>query len=332
MSFWSTLIGENTFRPEDVPPFEAKLFFEGATARRKFEQFGILLFLATVIATAGIVSNSTATVIGAMIVAPLMTPIMATTAALTMGQVGRASRALLLVGIGVVTVIALAALLGWLYSGVIDFSNNLQITGRVSPTMVDLIAALASGAAGAYCMSREDISDSLAGVAIAISLVPPLCVVGLSLQAGRMDEAAGSLLLFVTNFLAILLAGGAVLAILGLSKAANARIAGPARRNAYTAIALATLVVCVPLATTGRQATAAFFGQQQSKAVVDAWVAGSGYVNEAVVYNGDKVRVVITGAGEPPPFDGLVSALRTRLRQPVAVTLKIVPAEEFVSP
>ncbi len=256
MGVWSSLVGHNTFRAEDVPPFEAKLFFEGATARRKYEQFAILLFLAAVIATAGIVSNSTATVIGAMIIAPLMTPIMATTAALTMGQTRRAGRALILVGIGVGFVVALSAFLGWLYTGVLDFATNPQITGRVSPTMVDLVAALASGAAGAYCMSREDISDSLAGVAIAISLVPPLCVVGLSLQAGRWDDASGALLLFVTNFLSILLAGGAVLAILGLSRAANASIVGPARRNAYVAIALATLVVCVPLATTGRQATA----------------------------------------------------------------------------
>ena len=133
--------------------------------------------------------------------------------------------------------IALSALLGWLYTGVIDFASNPQITGRVSPTMVDLIAALASGAAGAFCMSREDISDSLAGVAIAISLVPAAVRGGPEPAGGpSWDDAAGALLLFVTNFLSILLAGGAVLAILGLSRAANARIAGPARRNAYLAI------------------------------------------------------------------------------------------------
>ena len=133
----------------------------------------------------------------------------------------------MLVAIGVIFVVGMSALLGWLYTGIISFGSNPQITGRVSPTMVDLIAALASGAAGAFCMSREDISDSLAGVAIAISLVPPLCVVGLSVQAGHWSDAAGALLLFVTNFLSILLAGGAVLAILGLSRAANARIVGP---------------------------------------------------------------------------------------------------------
>lgn len=332
MGIWSSVVRDNRFQPEDLARFEAKLFFEGAQQRRKYEQFGVLLFLATVIATAGIIANSTATVIGAMIIAPLMTPIMATTAALTMGQVGRAARALALVAIGVVFVIGLSALLGWLYRGIIQFGANPQITARVSPTLVDLIAALASGAAGAFCMSREDISDSLAGVAIAISLVPPLCVVGLSLQAGQMQEAAGASLLFVTNFLSILLAGGAVLAILGLSKAASVQITGPARRNAYLAIGAATLLVAVPLITTGRQATAHFFAQQQSEAVVDDWVAGTGYDNESVVYQGNTVRVIITGSGTPPAFAGLVEGLRAKLREPVVVSLKVLPAEEFVSP
>jgi uncharacterized hydrophobic protein (TIGR00271 family) len=325
------MVRANQFQPQDVPRFEAKLFFEGDRQRRQFEQFTVLLTLATIIATAGIIANSTATVIGAMIVAPLMTPIMATTAALTMGQVNRAARALALVGFGVAFVIGLSALLGWLYTGVLDFRTNPQITGRVSPTVVDLIAALASGAAGAFCMSREDISDSLAGVAIAISLVPPLCVVGLSLQAGYSEEALGALLLFATNFLSILLAGGAVLAILGLNKAANARIIGPARRNAYLAIGLATILVSVPLIATGRQATANFIGQQQSNAVVDGWLEGSSYISEGVTYQGDTVRVVITGAGQTPPFNNLVEGLRTRLGQQVAVSLKVVPAEEFVS-
>ncbi len=332
MSIWSVIVRDNMFQPEDVPRFEAKLFFEGAGRRRHYEQFAMLLFLATVIATAGIIANSTASVIGAMIIAPLMTPIMATTAALTMGQAARAGRALLLVGIGVVSVIGLSALMGWLYRGVIDFANNPQVTGRVSPTTIDLIAALASGAAGAYCMSREDISDSLAGVAIAISLVPPLCVVGLSLEAGRWSEASGALLLFVTNFLSILLAGGGVLALLGLSRAASARITGSARRNAYVAIALATVLVAVPLGATGRQATAAFIAQQKSRIVVEDWLAGSGYSDESVVYQGNDVRVTISGTGQQPRFAELVQNLRAALGQPVLVSLKIMPAEQMVSP
>ena len=159
--------------------------------------------------------------------APLMTPIMATTAALLTGQTERAVRSTVLVAVGVAGVIALSWLFGALavlsVGRVLCFETNSQITGRISPTSVDLIAALASGAAGAFAMSRDDIADSLAGVAISISLVPPLCVVGIALAAGEWSAASGALLLFITNYLSILLAGGGVLALLGLAQAAAVR-------------------------------------------------------------------------------------------------------------
>ena len=106
MGVLSDIIRDNKFTPEDVPKFEDKLFFEGAKQRQYRERFGVLLFLATVIATMGILGGSTATVIGAMIVAPLMTPIMATTAALLTGQTERAVRSTVLVAVGVAGVFA----------------------------------------------------------------------------------------------------------------------------------------------------------------------------------------------------------------------------------
>ena len=105
------LIHDNRFQPKDVPRFEAKLFFEGSKQQQYLVQFGVLLFLSTVISTTGVIGDSTATVIGAMIIAPLMTPIMATTAALLTGQTARAVWATVLVVAGVAGVIALS----WLF-------------------------------------------------------------------------------------------------------------------------------------------------------------------------------------------------------------------------
>lgn len=90
-----------------------------------------------------------------MIVAPLMTPIMATAAALILGNMSRAFNRLLLVFVGVLTVVFLSWLLGVLYSGYLSFTENSQIVARVSPRLIDLVAALASGAAGAFCLSRD---------------------------------------------------------------------------------------------------------------------------------------------------------------------------------
>lgn len=331
VSILSEVIRENRFTPEDVPRFEAKLFFEGARRRKYNEQFGVLLLLATIIATMGILGDSTATVIGAMIVAPLMTPIMATAAALVTGRMGRAGRSLLLVAVGVISVIGVSWLLGTLYTGVISFDSNSQILGRISPRVIDLIAALASGAAGAFCMAREDISDSLPGVAISISLVPPLCVVGISLQAGQWDAAGGAFLLFFTNFLSILLAGGGVLALLGLSRAALVEITGTARRNAFIVIIIGVLLVLAPLWITGSRVTADARAEGVAKGVVTHWVRGTAYEVQSVNANGDSITAVIGGHGTPPPFADLEAGLETALQHPVSVTLEIVPVEKIVS-
>ena len=331
MNILTEMFRENRFTPADVPKFEEKLFFEGTARRMHYEQFVVLLVLATIIATAGVLGDSTATVIGAMIIAPLMTPIMATAAALVTGHMGRAGRSLLLVAVGVLSVIGLSWLLGTLYTGVIAFDSNAQILGRISPRMIDLVAALASGAAGAFCMSRADISDSLPGVAISISLVPPLCVVGISLQAGQWDAAGGAFLLFVTNFLSILLAGGGVLALLGLNGAAMVKIKGTARRNAFIVVIVGVLLVMVPLGITGARISEDARTEGVTKAIATRWVAGTGYEVQNVNANRDNVSVLIVGHGTPPVFKDLESELRTALQRPVIVTLEMVPSEKIVS-
>jgi uncharacterized hydrophobic protein (TIGR00271 family) len=129
------------------------------------ERFAMLLVLSTIIATFGMLGDSTATVIGAMIIAPLMTPIMATAAGLVMGDMERAGHSFLVVVAEVAATIGLAWVIGIFHIGVISFTANSQITARVSPNLIDLAVALASGVAGAFAMSRDDVADSLPGVA-----------------------------------------------------------------------------------------------------------------------------------------------------------------------
>jgi len=337
MSLFSEIILGNRFEPEDVPKFEAKLFFEGARRRPYLERYGVLLFLATVIATMGVLGDSTATVIGAMIVAPLMTPIMATTAALLTGQRGRAVGSTLLVVAGVAGVIALSWLLGigYLFIGrVISFGTNSQITGRVSPQDIDLVAALAAGAAGAFAMSRDDIADSLAGVAVSISLVPPLCVVGIALAGGEWSASAGALLLFITNYLSILLAGGGVLALLGLGQAATVNITGSARRRTYIAIAVVILIVAIPLVATSARIASQSIEQTRTRTVVRAWLNETGFElrDLKLDFLSEEIHILISGPGEPPSLSELGSQIEAVFGQPVDMKLDIVPAEEQFFP
>ncbi len=175
------------------------------------------------IATAGVISDSTATVIGAMIVAPLMTPILGIVLAIVLADRPNLLRSVGMVLAGAAAVIFLAWLFGHLAAVPIDSTTSSQVAGRIHPRTVDLIAALATGAVGAVALARSDISDTLPGVAIAISLVPPLAVVGLTLEAGATSEALGALLLFGTNVAAILLSGIVVMTIYKVAQRAEQR-------------------------------------------------------------------------------------------------------------
>lgn len=331
MGILSNIVEDNKFTSDHLEWFDAKLFFEGANRRRNYEQFAVLLLLATVIATFGVLGDSTATVIGAMIIAPLMTPIMATAAALVTGRFDRALRSVLLVAAGVAGVIGLSWLLATLsINTVISVETNSQISGRISPRLIDLAAALASGAAGAFAMSRKDVADSLPGVAIAISLVPPLCVVGVTLSDGEFWSAMGALLLFVTNFLSILLAGGGVLALLGLGAAATKELRRGARQRAFFFIALGTIIVAIPLLVTSVQVTRKSMAEAVTKNIAQQWVAGTAYNVSRVVAAGNEINVVINGAGDPPPLTELGQDVSAALSRSVVIKLTLIPTEEQI--
>lgn len=328
MSFLRSVIDDNKFTPEDVSRFEAKLFFEGAKRRVNLERFTVLLILSTIIATYGVIGDSTATVIGAMIIAPLMRPIMATAAGLVTGDMKRAGLSFLVVVAGVAGVIGLT----WLLTEItimraISFETNSQITGRISPRLIDLYAALAAGAAGAFALSRDDVADSLPGVAIAISLVPPLCVVGIGLAEGEVDVALGAMLLFLTNLLAILLVGGGVLALLGLSAVTLKDLKRKARRRAFILIAIGVLLVTIPLAVTSKKVFKQNLIMRETILLAEEWMKETDYGISRVDVSRDQVDLVIYGSGERPRLSELGDQLDASLDQPFILELIILPSE-----
>lgn len=332
MGLFRTIINDNRFTPEDVPDFEAKLFFEGAKRRVNRERFAVLLILSTVIATYGVIGDSTATVIGAMIIAPLMTPIMATAAGLVMGDMKRVGLSILMVVLGVCAVIFTAWFIGsFLNTAVISFTDNSQITSRVSPSLTDLCVALASGAVGAFAMSRSDVSDSLPGVAISIALVPPLAVVGLALSGGQWGDAMGAFLLFLTNFLSILLAGGGVFALLGLSAASTKDLVGAARRKAFIYIAISTLLVAIPLGITSYTVARESMIEMQTQELAEKWLEDTGFIVTRVEANGDIVAIVISGSGEPPPIGDLGPEFQA-VDSDLKVRLMVIPSQSQLFP
>jgi uncharacterized hydrophobic protein (TIGR00271 family) len=317
------------FDPACLSAFEDKLFIDGPQkARRLTNSFALLLF-ATVIATYGVLSNATATVIGAMIVAPLVGPIMATTSAVVMGSLPRTLRACALTGAGIVSVIIFSSLLSWVVPGVtISFTSNGEIASRINSGLYALLTALGAGAAGAFIPSRAEIADSMGVVAIAVSLVPPLCVVGISLQKGQLDAAAGAFLLFMTNSLAILLADGVVFMVLDLGKSAVSQEQARFRRHGFLLFVVCMLLVTIPLSLTAYQRVIRAQKNNTTTAEGQQWLKGTSYQVDIVNVDDRVVMVTVEGTGKMKPLHQWVNQLALALGRPVLVHLLTLPAQK----
>jgi uncharacterized hydrophobic protein (TIGR00271 family) len=339
MSTFSQIFQNNKFTPESVPDLANKLFFEGDRRQTYLVRFTILLFLSTIIATYGVLSDSTATVIGAMIIAPLMTPILATTAALVMGRTKWAADSIKTVVFGIILTIVVSMIIGWLTFDVINVNLNSQIASRTAPNLDDLIVALAAGAAGAFAYSRSDVADSLPGVAIAIALVPPLAVVGVTLSQGEWNSAAGASLLFLTNLMSILLAGGAVFAVLNLGGASvdGKDLTKERQRKVYTYIGIGVLLIAIPLAAATFTVARSSSAQSQISNLTQDWLekTDSDLALDAVdVFNND-VQITLHGTSDPKPLEELREVLEEAFPQVDEALLrinasKVVPVPEAV--
>ena len=314
----------------DVARMRDQLFFEGPERSRRLSRFWILLILASVIAAAGVTADSVATVIGAMIVAPLMTPILGTVLAVVLADRRNLMRSIGLVVSGAITVIAIGWALGKLVPYEVVAATNSQVAARVSPRLIDLVAAFATGAVGSVALIRSDISDTLPGVAIAISLVPPLSVVGLTLESGKGDQAAGALLLFVTNVSAILASGIIVMAIYRVFAHA-ARPGGEERyfhrRGALAAIVALVAIVAVPLAITSARVANETLTESKVSTVTKRWARPFGWSVVSVQPGSGDMIVRITGPLPIPDTATLRTALDNGGLAGTSIEVELVPGE-----
>ena len=171
------------------------------------EVFIVLSIGASLISTLGLLANSSAVVIGGMVVAPWIMPLRAAAFAILLGEVRLLGRSLRTLMVGVLSTTLLSILLGSV-TGLPQFGT--EVLARTSPNLLDLGIALVAGGLATYAKLRSDAVSSLAGTAIAVALVPPVCVMGLLLSHQSWSDARGAGLLFATNLLGIL-TGGLVL-------------------------------------------------------------------------------------------------------------------------
>jgi uncharacterized hydrophobic protein (TIGR00271 family) len=305
-----------------------QLLFDGDDAASKLSRFWALLLLAAIIASAGIVTDSTATVIGAMIVAPLMTPILGTVLSITTSDGANLARSAGLVVGGAGAVVVVAYVIALIVPVGVVAATSSQVAGRIHPRMLDLVAALATGAVGAFALVRSDVSDTLPGVAIAISLVPPLAVVGVTLEAGAGDQAAGALVLFLTNVAAILLSGLVVMALYRV-RAAAGRVDPRSRRNVASIglVVAFVLVIAVPLAESSRRITQTSLEITDISAVATDWAEPASWRIETVEPSAGAIVVHAAGPLPAPETDELRDALDDAGLAHVDVQVVLTPEE-----
>ena len=197
---------------------------------------------------------------------------------------------------------------------------------RTTPRLIDLLAALATGLAGAFAIGRRDVSDTLPGVAIAISLVPPLANVGILLGAEQPELALGSLLLFVTNYVAILLTGSFVFGLMGYPAAALSGATPRARQVAIVTVVLMIGLVAVPLGLASRGVIRDNLVESRVTEAAKSWTAGTGYRVMSVTTSDEKVSVVVTGTGAIPAPEEIESHLNGQIYG-MRVRVTAIPAQ-----
>jgi uncharacterized hydrophobic protein (TIGR00271 family) len=296
------------------------LVLRSGDAASKLSAFWIMLTLSAVIASAGIIADSTATVIGAMIIAPLSTPIMGV-ALSSVRQERNGSATLVVLG---ASLVAIGVVFSLVLTGSYDLLSNSQIASRTSPGLIDLVAAAATGLAGAVALARKDVAAVLPGVAIAISLVPPLAVVGVCLGQGSPRLAVGALLLFLSNLVALVLCGTLVFGALGYGAGAT----GPYRRHRVRMAVLTALVVLPLAANTVATYTIQSWSNRVRSSAEDWLSATSGARVTGVNWTSDTVRIQVDTPADLPPVADLMAALDGEVPNGVTVVVETSLGED----
>jgi uncharacterized membrane protein len=222
-------------------------------------------------------------------------------------------------------------LLGLGISNPVTAATNGQVAARVNPRLIDLIAALATGAVGSVALVRRDISDTLPGVAIAISLVPPLSVVGLTAESGELDESFGALFLFATNVASILATGIIVMALYKVyamvTPAATPEKRAVNRRNAILVIVAFFAIILIPLISSAVQIANDRSRESEIRRITDAWATSVEWEVLDVTSSATAVDVRVIGSPPIPETDSFAAALEAGGIDPSEVVVEFIPRD-----
>ena len=277
----------------------------------------VMMILSTLIATFGLFANSSPVIIGAMILAPIISPIVSFAMGMVRYDTNMLKRGIITILIG--TGVSLLFSSGVTLIIPIKLITS-EIDARLSPTLLDMGIAVASGVAAAYAHAKEGIAKSLAGVAIAVALVPPLAVSGIGIGWWDWQGFSGAFLLYLTNLAGIIMFAGITFLILGFAPFKRAKLG-----LVYTLILIG--MVMVPLSLS--------FNRIKKEASITRELEGS-TVNELVIRDvkvrfGDPLRVSLTLVGPENLSGDEMRDIKKQLEEDIGepIHLEVISARGF---
>ncbi|MGP5501279.1 DUF389 domain-containing protein [Psychrobacter faecalis] len=302
-SYKQFVAGQFSNKKVDYPEVRVRIEANALPSKMYF----VMNILSAIIASYGLVTNSAAVVIGAMLVAMMLGPITGVALAIIDHRMPLLRKSLITVFLGISLVVLVGFIVGWLHK---DQPLTVEILSRTQPTSMDLMIALAGGTAGAYAMVSPHLSVAVVGVAVATALVPPLAASGILFANGEMQMGLGALLLALTNIIAIQFTNALVLWLLGFRRLVDDDYKSSTywtflRRNAVTLLLLGVLgtYLTINLQTNAKQQ-----GFESSvKETINSYFSDKGNVLTNTQFDKDTshqvVRAVIRGETTPTFYD-----------------------------
>jgi uncharacterized hydrophobic protein (TIGR00271 family) len=335
LSFFKKI--RNTFKTL-TPERRNLVFSELESASSPGFDYFLMVILSCSIATFGLVTDSSAVIIGAMLVAPLMSPILGVSLATVGGKDRMFRKAGVALIEGVILALLLSMLWGWI-ARILPFGYLAQLPHevliRTRPNPLDLWIALAGGAAAAYALAQPRLSATLPGVAIATALMPPVCTVGIGIAMGNSSVILGASLLFVTNLVTISFAGILVFLALGFrpSRVKNSQHRVP--RSLFIA-GLLVLLTAVPLTIITLRIVNNARELQQVRAAVTSELDAIPDTQLVEIIIDDTNAImnldITIRTSKPPTYQDIVDlqkAIATRLQKAIAIQVIVIPTTKL---
>ncbi len=296
--------------------------------------FFVMIVLSCFIATMGLLLSSGAVIIGAMLVAPLMMPILALALGIVQGDARLLHLSVEATLKGIVAAIAVALFLTILSP---LKETTPEILARARPSLLDLVVALASGAAGGYALGRKEVAAALPGVAIAAALIPPLCTVGVGIATGQSRIAGGALLLFSTNLIAISLAAAVIFLLLGFRPTPRERERWLRLRQGLLVAVILLLAIAIPMGIMMGHSVAEqrqqYLLQRALEQEINALPGGS--LRDFTYTDADPLRIEVTLYAvqlDEGRAEQLAQRLTETLGRPIKIRFRVIPVIEVEPP